>query len=129
MQFCKNTMSLQKSFSLYADFHFRSPSSFPFFSPFHFPNISHRKTSYPSPLNFPLFFLLFSFFLKRKKIEKEEECPFFKDFGKIKKKKKIVFLFSIPLLSRWFLWGKKDLEREDEITSFLARSDTLFILL
>ena len=50
--------------------------------------------------------------------------PIFQGFWKDKEKEEDGFLFPIPLLLRWFLWGKKTLKGRGK-TSFL---DTFFIL-
>ena len=55
--------------------------------------------------------------------------PIFQGFGRDKEKEEDWFFVSSSSSFKVVFMGKNDLEREEEITSFLARSDTFFILL
>ena len=54
--------------------------------------------------------------------------PIFQGFWKDKEKEEDGFLFPVPLLSRWFLWGKKALEEKRKIPLVLQGLITMFIL-
>ena len=55
--------------------------------------------------------------------------PIFQGFGRDKEKEEDWFFVSESSSFKVVFMGKNDLEREEEITSFLARSDTFSILL